>query len=58
MRTGRLICLPIVLAGLLCGCAGVDRRPAGGPPAAAGPQRSEVERDRADLLRELSLYSD
>ncbi len=57
MRPRRLICLSIVLAGLFSGCAGFERRPVGGAPGARAAER-DTESDRADLLRELSLYSD
>lgn len=57
MKPRRLTCLAIVLAGLFSGCAGFERRPAGGAPAESAAERS-AESDRADLLRELSLYSD
>jgi hypothetical protein len=57
MQPRRLICSSILLAGLFSGCAGFERRPERGAPAAP-TERSAAESERADLLRELSLYSD
>jgi hypothetical protein len=57
MRPGRLICLSILLAGLFSGCAGFERRADRGS-AAASTERPSEESERADLLRELNLYSD
>jgi hypothetical protein len=56
---GRLLRLAGLL--LLCpcfaGCESVGQPPSGGSPASAGVQDTR-DQERADLVKELSLYSD